>query len=74
MKMSIKQAHNMQLKPGNKSKLPTGNFLTRPSENGPATSSVLGHVTVNDSDDSSHLTETTLTTDPVQFEFVLFHF
>lgn len=58
---SIKQAHNMQMKAENKLKLSIGKFLTRPTESYPAASSILGQVTANDSDDSSHLTETNVT-------------
>lgn len=56
-------------------KVSTGRFLTCPTESCPAISSVFGQVTVSDSDDSPHLTETNImTSDPVQFRWGTFHF
>lgn len=47
-----------EVEPENKRELSAGNFLTCPTESCPASSSMLGQVTVNNSDDSSHLPET----------------
>lgn len=63
-----------EVEPENKRELSAGNFLTCPNESCPASSSMLGQVTVNGSDDSSHLPETneTQTSEPAQIWIWIF--
>ena len=58
-----------EVEPENTRVLSAGNFLTCPTESCPASSSMLGQVTVNDSNDSSHPPETNETWHQNQHKF-----